>query len=218
VRLDERLEAEVAGELDEPGQSPGGMERREEQDEIGAGGPQERQLTLVHDELLGQDGDAHGRTHGAQVGYRAAEPVGLAEDGDRGGPAAGTARSHDVVRRRDRPADGESLHLGDWWRPGGERTARPGAVPRLLRASAVARASSSAQVGGTSGGDLRPTAPRRICRGATVTREPSVRAPRPRPAGPRRSERLLPRPESIVRDGGRSRPVGPPATAAPPRH
>ena len=56
--LDERLEPERQRPLDEARESPGRVEDREQQHEVGAGGAEERQLDLVDDEVLGEDRDA----------------------------------------------------------------------------------------------------------------------------------------------------------------
>jgi hypothetical protein len=87
VRLDERLEAEVAGGRRQPGEARRGVEDGEEEDEIGAGRAEELELPGVDDELLGEDRDAHRGTHARQFVDRAAEPVGLAEHGDGCGAA-----------------------------------------------------------------------------------------------------------------------------------
>ena len=65
------------------------MQDREQQHEVGPGGPEEVELPRIDDELLGQDGHGDGRAHGAQVVDGAAEPVGLAQDGDGRGTAGG---------------------------------------------------------------------------------------------------------------------------------
>ncbi len=66
------------------------------------------ELAVVDDELLGEDRDRDGRANGAQVVDRAAEPVRLAQDRDRGRPAGlvGAGPGDDVIaasRRSGRP-------------------------------------------------------------------------------------------------------------------
>ncbi len=80
VGLDERLEPEVERGVDETREPARRMEHREEEDRVGAGRPEERELARVDDELLGQDGDGHRGADGRQVGHRATEPVRLAQD------------------------------------------------------------------------------------------------------------------------------------------
>ena len=85
------------------------MERGEEQDEVGAGGPQDAAAgAVIDDELLGEDRDADRGADGPEVVDRAAEPVRLAQDRDRDGAAGrvGTGAGHEVVagcRRSRRP-------------------------------------------------------------------------------------------------------------------
>jgi hypothetical protein len=55
VRLDQRLEAEIQGVIDQAGQPSLRVEHGEQQHRVGAGGPQDRELARVDDELLGQD-------------------------------------------------------------------------------------------------------------------------------------------------------------------
>ena len=55
VDLDERLQAQLEGALDEPGEPPGRMEDGEQQDEVRARRSQHRELDLLDHELLGQD-------------------------------------------------------------------------------------------------------------------------------------------------------------------
>ena len=55
VSLDERLQAEVQGALDEPGEPGPSMEDGEEEDEIRPGGAEDVELARLDDELLGQD-------------------------------------------------------------------------------------------------------------------------------------------------------------------
>ncbi len=106
VRLDQRLEADRPGGRDEARQAGRRMEAGQEQDEVGPGGAQERQLPAIDDELLGQDRDADGRPNRAQVVDRAAEPVRLAQDRDDRRPARRVApRPGDrVVGRGNDPA------------------------------------------------------------------------------------------------------------------
>ena len=104
VGLDERLEAEVERGGDEAGQPAGRVEHGEQEDDVRAGRPQERQLARVDDELLGQDREGHRRADGPQVLDRAAEPVRLAEHRDRRRPAG---------RVRAGPGDGIVVGGGD---------------------------------------------------------------------------------------------------------
>ncbi len=83
VDLDEWLEPDLACPLDETGEPPRRMEDREEQDQIGAGGAEERELDLLDHEVLGEDRDGDRRADRSQVVDRAAEPVRFAEDRDR---------------------------------------------------------------------------------------------------------------------------------------
>ena len=99
VRLDERLQADLASPIHEATQRPGRMEAGEQQDEIGTGRPQHRELDLLDDELLGEDRDRDGRAHGAKVRHRATEPVRLAQDRDDGRAArfVGARATDDVL-------------------------------------------------------------------------------------------------------------------------
>ena len=92
VDLDERLQAQLAGQLGEAGELLCRQDGGEEQDHVGAGGAQDGELALVDDELLGEDRERDRGPDRAQVGDRAAEPVRLAQDGD-GARAAGLVGS-----------------------------------------------------------------------------------------------------------------------------
>ena len=83
VRLDKWLEADLQGTVDEAGEALRRMEHSKEQDEIRAGRAKMRQLDRLDDELLGEDRDRDRRPDRSEVVDRAAEPVGLAQDGDR---------------------------------------------------------------------------------------------------------------------------------------
>ena len=83
VRLDERLQPKVQGGSDQAPEARRRVEAGQQQDEVRPGRPQQGQLARIDDELLGQDRDADGRPHRAQVVDRAAEPVRLAQDRDR---------------------------------------------------------------------------------------------------------------------------------------
>jgi hypothetical protein len=99
VGLDERLEADLQGTIDEGRELALRVQDREQQDEVGAGRAEVRQLDRLDDELLGEDRDAHRRPDRPQVVDGSTEPVRLAENADRG-RAAGLVRSgagHDVV-------------------------------------------------------------------------------------------------------------------------
>ena len=95
VGLDERLEPDLERPVDEAREALRRMEDGEQQDEVGAGRAEVRQLDRLDDELLGEDRDAHRRPDGPQVVDGSAEPVRLAQDRDRGraaglvGPRAG---------------------------------------------------------------------------------------------------------------------------------
>ena len=121
VDLDQRLEADLEGALDEPGEPLRRMQDGQQQDEVRAGGPQHRQLDVLDDEVLGQDRDGDRRPDRPQVVHRPAEPVRLAQDGDRGG-AAGLvgpgARDDVLVVRGDPPGRRRrALDLGDEVQP-----------------------------------------------------------------------------------------------------
>ena len=106
VRLDERLQAEVARLADEPRQALRRVEDREQQDEVGPGSPEEVELPGVDDELLGEHRHGDRGPDGPEVVHRAAEPVGLAQDGDgRGATRCVGAGPRDgvVAPRRSRP-------------------------------------------------------------------------------------------------------------------
>ena len=83
VDLDERLQPDRQRTLDEARESPGRVEDREQQHEVGARGAEERQLDLVDHEVLGEDRDRDRGPHRAQVVDRATEPMRLAQHGDR---------------------------------------------------------------------------------------------------------------------------------------
>jgi hypothetical protein len=78
VRLDQRFEAKLERLPHEGRQGVGGMEDRQQEDDVGTRGAHHRELPRVHDELLGQDGDGHGGADASQVVDRTAEPVRLA--------------------------------------------------------------------------------------------------------------------------------------------
>ena len=99
VDLDERLETDLESALDESGEPPRRMEDREQQDEVGAGGTQERQLDFLDHEVLGEDRDGDRRADRPEVVDRAAEPVRFAQDGDR----RRAARLHRLGRGRRHP-------------------------------------------------------------------------------------------------------------------
>ncbi len=99
VGLDERLEPDLDGARDKPGEPLRRMEDGEQEHEIRAGRPEVGQLDRFDDELLGQDRDRDGRPNGPQVVDRAAEPVRLAQhgDGDRASGLVGPSPGHDVL-------------------------------------------------------------------------------------------------------------------------
>ncbi len=104
--LDQRLHPELEGPRDESRQPARRMEHREQEHEIGAGRAKHRQLAFVDDELLGEDRNADHGPDRSQVVDRPAEPVGLAQDGDRC-RAAGLVRPgarDQVVTRPGDPA------------------------------------------------------------------------------------------------------------------
>ena len=109
MRLDEGLQAEGEGAIHQRAQSTlRGMQDREDEHGVGTGRSQLLELAVVDDELLGEDRDRDGRANGAQVVDRAAEPVRLAQDRDRGRPAGlvGAGPGDDVIaasRRSGRP-------------------------------------------------------------------------------------------------------------------
>ena len=134
-----------AGGADQPGEGPRRVEHGEQEHEVGAGPPEQLELSRVDDELLGEDRHGHGRPDGPQVVHGAAEPVRLAQDGDRGGAAGrvGACAGHRVVVRRDRAGRGRrALHLGDQMeagrREGGQHA--PGLRRVVERASEPVRA------------------------------------------------------------------------------
>ena len=75
------------------------MQDGEQQDGVRAGRAQVVELARVDDELLGEDRDRDRRADRAQVVDRAAEPVRLAQDGDRRGAAGlvGAGAGDDVL-------------------------------------------------------------------------------------------------------------------------
>ena len=101
--FDQRFEADVPGKVDQPGKATRRMEDRQQQDDIGPGRAQQRQLTSIDHELLGENRDAHGRTHGADVVDRPRKPVRLAQHRDRARPAGlvGAGARHDILVRLD---------------------------------------------------------------------------------------------------------------------
>ena len=117
VSLDERLEPDLEGPVDELCEAGGFMEHGQEQDEVRAGRPQVGQLDVLDDEVLGEDRDRDGGSHPAQVVDGAAEPVRLAQDGDRAGTAGlvGPGPGDDVLVRRGDGAGRRRgpLDLGD---------------------------------------------------------------------------------------------------------
>ena len=220
VRLHERLQAQVARGRHEPGQALRRVQHRQQEHEVGAGGPEEVELPRVDDELLGQDRHGDGRPHGAQVVDGAAEPVGLAQDGDGGRAAGGVgpgARDR-VVRGGDGPGGGRAaLDLGDEVEAGGgerlgDRARRGGGGNRAPEPVAAERVQLRDDVGQAPGGDLGdhargharpPVARRASCRCRCRGRLP----PRPR-AAPRAACRAAPPPGPRRRRGppGRPRP------------
>ncbi len=137
VDLDERLEADLERPLDQPREPLGRMEDREQQDEVGAGRAEHRELDLLDHEVLGQDRDGDGGPDRPQVVDRTAEPVRLAQDRDRRRAAGlvGAGARDDVLVGRGDPAGRRrrALDLGD------EVEAR---ARRGVRRSAAARASA----------------------------------------------------------------------------
>ena len=175
------------------------MEDREQQDEVGAGGAQHRQLDLLDDELLGQDRDGDRRPHRPQVVDRAAEPVRLAQDRDRRRAAGlvGAGPGDDVVagggdppgRRRGALDLGDEVQarrreaLGDRaWRgapPRRARRSRPGPSPATsARMSARRRAAISRDHVAARRRGARPVDRRRSCRCAAGRRRAGVRGRR----------------------------------------
>ena len=125
VHLDERLHPELERPLDETRQPAGGVQDGEQQDEVSARRPEQRQLDLLDHELLGQDREGDGRPDRAQVVERAAEPVRLAQDRDRGGATrlVGSGASDEVVAGRSDPPGRRRrpLELGDQVETGGRQ-------------------------------------------------------------------------------------------------
>ena len=102
VRLHEWLQPDLQGALDKPREPLRRVEHGQEQHGIGAGRPEMGELDVLDDELLRQDRDGNGRPDRSEVVDRAAEPVRLAQDRDRG-RAAGFVSSgsgDDVLARR----------------------------------------------------------------------------------------------------------------------
>ncbi len=138
------------------------MEDGEQEHEISAGRAQEGQLAWIDHELLREDRDGHRGAHGPEVRHGPAEPVRLAQDGDRGRAAGGIrAGTHDhVIRRGDRAGRRRrTLDLGDEMEPrrgqalgdrsrGGRGPCRPGEC-RVGRIAELRR-----DVAGAPGGDL----------------------------------------------------------------
>src|SRR5687768_16294392 len=133
VRLHERLEPEISRLVDQPSERTAWVEHRKQEHRVGARGPQELQLPRDDDELLGQHGHADGPANELEILHRAAEPVWLAQDRDRGGAAGlvGPRPHHDVLRLAGDLARrwGAALDLGDEVQAGcreaiGERTRR----------------------------------------------------------------------------------------------
>ncbi len=174
--------------LDEPGEPLRRMEDREEQHEVRAGRPEMGQLDRLDDELLGQDGDRDRGPDRAEVVDRAAEPVRLAQDGDRDG-ATGLVRASpgddvlvavgDLAGRRRAPLD-----LGDDVEArGGEPVEdRPGRRGRGGDREVVVEAEAGhlvADVGaaafGDLGDDVRLAAPRRCGRAPIRRPGPAAR-------------------------------------------
>ena len=150
VRFDQRLEAELARQTGEPGQLGGREDACQQQHEVGAGGPKDRQLALVDDELFGEDRDRHCSAHDPEIGDVAAEPVRLAQDGDRARAAGlvGAGECHGISTNGDRscrrraaldlgdevqPGRGEALGDGPWRAAGFRRR-----LGRVVRQAAVA--------------------------------------------------------------------------------
>ena len=104
VRLDERLEAEVAGLAHEARETGRRVEDGEQEHEVGPGSPEEVELPGIDDELLREDRDGDGGADGPEVVHGAPEPVRLAEDGDgrRAARGVGAGARDGVVRGGDR--------------------------------------------------------------------------------------------------------------------
>ena len=116
VRLDQRLQPQIPCLRDETRQPARRMKDSKQQDEVGAGGAEQVKLPRVNHELLGQDRNGHRRAHRAQVVHGAAEPVGLAQDGDGRGSTGGVCSGPGdrIVPCRDRPRRRRpALDLGD---------------------------------------------------------------------------------------------------------
>ena len=119
VRLDERLQAEVPRPIDERARGRSrGVQHGQQQHEVGAGGAQQRPAAARRRRTPWR-GRARRRRRGLRVrsADRAAEPVRLAQHGDRGGAAGlvGAGTGDDVVvRGGDRPGRRRAaLDLGD---------------------------------------------------------------------------------------------------------
>ena len=174
------------------------MEDRQEQDEVGAGRPERAaSWRVVDDELLGEDRHATGRSDAPRgPSTDPAEPVRLAQDGDRGRAArlVGTGARDDVVaiggdaagRRR------RALDLGDEMearaRPAarrsgaaqGRRPRRPAQGRAIQRGSASARTSARRRAA-IVGDDARALDPsrarfRRVSLGAQAAEQLGGRA------------------------------------------
>ena len=147
------------------------------------------ELALLDDELLGQDRHARRRRGRPQVVDRAAEPVRLAQDRDRGRAAGlvGPGPGDDVVARGgDPPADGDArLISAIRWRPGAASRSAigrgVGGAPTVAPwRTAPARSSRSAR---------RRAAISSTTARARGGRRPSCRRPRLRARARRRSAR-----------------------------
>ena len=125
VGFDERLETDVHRDLDQAGELLRRVEHSEQEDEVGAGRAQDRQLDVLDDEILGEDRHGHRGTHGTQVVDGATEPMRLAQDGDRRGTTGfiGASSGDDVVATGRDPAGRRRfpLDLGDEMEPGAAR-------------------------------------------------------------------------------------------------
>ena len=83
VDLDEGLQAQVMRRRDESREPSCGVKDREQEDDVSAGRTKERQLDRVDHEILGQDRDGDRCPNRTKVLDRAAEPMRLAQHGDR---------------------------------------------------------------------------------------------------------------------------------------
>ncbi len=176
VRLDQRLEADLDGALHEPGEPLRRVEHREEQDEVGAGRAEERQLDLLDHEVLGEDRDGDRRADGAQVVDRPTEPVRLAQHRD-GGRAAGLVRpgaGDDVLSGAGDPPGRRrgALDLGDEVQARGRQAPGDGARRRsgpagLDDGARVEAGGLGQDVGAPSSRDLLDHVRRDACRRAS---------------------------------------------------